>query len=451
MLVVPFLLTTALASSAEADSTERISLRGLNTESNGNSVGSVISADGRYAVFYSAASNLVSGDTNRSYDVFVRNRMSPSTERVSVTSSGSQSNGSSFSPFAKPSISADNRYVAFQSSASNLVSNDTNNASDAFVHDRSSGMTERVSVATSGSQAAGFSSAPSISADGRYVAFYSDASNLVSGDTNRKEDVFVHDRSNGSTQRVSVSSSGVEANGRSLSLFSGPSISANGQYIAFESTASNLVSSDTNRRSDVFVHDRNSGVTERVSISRSGYQGNSDSCSPSISANGQFIAFQSAADSLVSGDWNSSEDVFIHDRSNGDTRRVSRSTGGVEGNSYSSRPSVSANGQYVTFESAASNLAASDTNAVTDVFVYSVLGKSTERVSVSSSGVEASNNSGDPSINSTGSHVLFSSAASNLVSADRNDATDIFLYRNFLVRGVHAPIETSRDYRPPHF
>jgi Tol biopolymer transport system component len=173
------------------------------------------------------------------------------TTRVSVASNGAQGNGDSFSS----SISADGRYVAFHSIASNLVSGDTNGAWDVFVHDRQSGQTTRVSAASNGAQGNGDSESPSISADGRYVAFSSDASNLVSGDTNGAWDVFVHDRQSGQTTRVSAASNGAQGNGDSES----PSISADGRYVAFSSDASNLVSGDTNGAWDVFVHDRQSG------------------------------------------------------------------------------------------------------------------------------------------------------------------------------------------------
>jgi Tol biopolymer transport system component len=234
-----------------------------------------------------------------------------STTRVSVSSDGGQGeDGHSL----RPSISADGRYVAFASGASNLASGDTNGYDDIFVHDRQTGQTTRVSVASDGSQENGSSWSPSISADGRYVAFASEASNLVSGDTDGYDDVFVHDRQMGQTTRVSVASDGTQGNHDS-GHWGGSSISAGGRYVAFESWASNLVDSDTNSYDDVFVHDRQTGHTARVSVTSDGTQGNGESRGyPSISADGRYVAFESGASNLVSGDTNDYSDVFVHER-----------------------------------------------------------------------------------------------------------------------------------------
>ncbi|MBU4457101.1 MAG: hypothetical protein KKA65_06395, partial [Nanoarchaeota archaeon] len=259
------------------------------------------------------------------------------TTRVSVASDGGQGNGDSSWGV---SISADGRYVAFKSNASNLVSGDTNDANDVFVHDRQSGQTTRVSVASDGAQGNYHSGSPSISADGRYVAFESYSNNLVSGDTNDAIDVFVHDRQSGQTRRVSLASDGAQGNYHSGS----PSISADGRYVAFGSYSNNLVSGDTNDANDVFVHDRQSGQTRRVSLASDGTQGSGDSSSPSISADGRYVAFYSDASNLVSGDTNGYWDVFVHDRQSGQTARVSVASDGAQGNGVSLYPSISADG-----------------------------------------------------------------------------------------------------------
>jgi Tol biopolymer transport system component len=236
--------------------------------------------------------------------VFVHDRQTGTTERVSVNSAGAQANyGGAF-----PSISVDGRFVAFDSYASNLVSGDTNGAPDVFVHDRQTGTTERVSVNVAGTQGNNSSGDASISADGRLVAFDSYASNLVSGDTNGTWDVFVRDRQAGTTKCMSVDSAGTQGNDSSLS----GSISVDGRFVAFQSSASKLVSGDTNGASDVFVHDRQTGTTERVSVDSAGREGNLDSVYPAISADGRFVAFHGDASNLVPGDTNGSVDVFVH-------------------------------------------------------------------------------------------------------------------------------------------
>ncbi len=221
------------------------------------------------------------------------------TTRVSVDSAGGQANdfsGAAPSISVDTSISADGRFVVFQSDATNLVAGDTNGASDVFVHDRQTGTTTRVSVDSAGHEATGLypaSGDPAISADGRFVAFDSNATNLVAGDTNSAYDIFVHDRQTGTTTRVSVDSAGNQANGYD------PSLSADGRFVAFTSGASNLVAGDTNGASDVFVHDRQTGTTTRVSVDSAGWQAYSFSHLPSISADGRFVAFASNATNLV--------------------------------------------------------------------------------------------------------------------------------------------------------
>jgi Tol biopolymer transport system component len=339
---------------------------------------------------------------------------------VSVASDGTQGNSHSGSP----SISADGRYVAFASYASNLVPGDTNGVMDVFVHDRLTGQTTRVSVASDGTQGNGESRYPSISADGRYVAFMSYASNLVPGDTNGKADVFVHDRLTGQTTRVSVASDGTQGNGDSWGW---PSISADGRYVAFESSASNLVPGDTNGRADIFVHDRLTGQTTRVSVASDGTQGNNSSVWPSISADGRYVAFMSYASNLVPGDTNGALDIFVHDRLTGQTTRVSVASDGTQGNGYSWDSSISADGRYVAFESWASNLVPGDTNGKQDIFVHDRLTGQTTRVSVASDGTEGNNNSGWPSISADGRYVAFHSDASNLVPGDTNGRADVFV------------------------
>ena len=391
-----------------------------------------ISADGRFVAFESFASNLVSGDTNGAADVFVHDRLTGTTERVSIDSAGMQANG------IYPSISGDGQFVAFESAASNLVSGDTNGAYDVFVHDRKSGTTERVSVDSAGTQGNSDCIRASISADGRFVAFDSYASNLVSGDTNQWSDVFVHDRQTGTTERVSVDSAGTQGDGGSGTA----SITADGRFVAFESSSTNLVPGDTNGGgSDVFVHDRQTGITERVSVDTAGTQANSWSASASISADGRFVAFQSFASNLVPGDTNGTYDIFVHDRQTGTTERVSVDSAGTQASGASVRASISGDGRFVSFVSSASDLVSGDTNGTYDVFVHDRESGATRRVSIDSMKTEGNDESGGASISIDGRSVAFASFASNLVSGDTNGTYDVFVHGPYLTLEAdpHSP------------
>ncbi len=398
------------------------------------------------------------------------------TTRVSVDSSGIQSNN--YSRF--PSISGDGRYVAFESEASNLVSGDTNGTGDVFVHDLQTGATTRVSVDSSGIEANDGSGGASISSDGRFVAFYSYASNLVVEDTNGIIDIFVHDRQTGATTRVSVDSNGVQANGNAIDVYYAVSISADGRYVAFQSEASNLVSADTNGADDIFVHDRQTGVTTRISIDSSGGQANAGSSAPVISDDGSYIVFSSAATNLVVGDANGKTDVFVHDRQTGTTTLASVNSSGVQADGGGSSPSISGNGRYVVFLSDSNNLATGTEDFEELVYVrdrqtgqttlasvysdgylmYGTLDQPTisgngryvafsfydrsngqglqdiwmrdlqtgEAIQVTQGGTSYEDSSFSPSLSADGKTVAFWSASRTLVSGDTNGFWDIFVY-----------------------
>lgn len=400
--------------------TTRVSVASDGTEADLDSFRSVISADGRFVAFESEACNLAPGVFSARTEIFLHDRVTGVTTQVNVASDGTQGNAGADSP----SISGDGRYVAFPSGADNLVPNDTNDSVDVFVRDTLLGLTTRVSVASDGTEGNGISGRPSISADGRYVAFHSDAGNLVPGDTNNSVDVFVHDRQTGETTRVSLTTGGIQGNMSSIA----PAISADGRIVAFTSFANNLVPGDTNNRGDVFAHDRLTGETTRVSVDSGGGQSNDTSERPSISADGRFVAFESDASNLVSGDTNGRKDVFVHDRQTGQTTRVSVSGDGAQGNHMSQTGAISGDGRYVTFHSWASNLVPEDTNNTVDVFVHDRQTAETVRVNVSSEGAQANEFSQAGSISADGSHVTFSSLASNLVPGDTNGVADIFVH-----------------------
>jgi Tol biopolymer transport system component len=430
-LVVVTVLGMTVAAAGQPGITERISV-----SSSGEQGGDYrercpsISADGRFVSFISAASNLVPGDANGFCDVFVRDRELGTTELVSLSSSGEQGNGDSAAGWLREvSISADGRFVSFPSAASNLVPGDANGFCDVFVRDRELGTTELVSLSSLGEQGNGdsgeaYSGGVSISADGRFVAFCSSATNLVPGDTIRNSDIFVRDRLLALTELVSVSSSGKQVAEESEA----PSISGDGRLVAFCSWANNLVPGDINAYGDVFVRDRLTGITERVSVSSEGIQGNHESGYPSISADGRYVAFDSYAWNLVPGEVNDRvRDVFVRDRLTGTTELMSLSSGGEHGNEDSYRPSISADGRFVVFDSVANNLVAADDNYEWDAFLRDRMARTTELVSLSSCGEQGDDPSYSPCISADGRFVAFCSWADNLVADDTNGLLDAFV------------------------
>ncbi len=429
--VVPLLLVIFVSGVLAAGTIERVSVASDGSQASGEEPS--ISSDGRYAAFSSRSSNLVPNDNNAQGDIFVRDRQTNTTSRVSIASDGTEGNGVS----VYPSISGDGRYVAFRSAATNLVPNDTNGYPDIFVHDRQTNTTTIVSISNNGIQSNYFSHFPSISGDGRYVTFCSGASNLVTNDTNSCNDIFVHDRKTHTTTRISIASNGTQGDAAS----NWNSISSNGRYVAFYSDATNLVTNDTNNRSDIFVHDLKTHTTTRVSIASDGTEGNgmSSPVPPRISGDGRYVAFCSFASNLIPNDTNSSMDIFVRDRQTNATTRVSIASDGTQGNGASDEPSISNDGRYIAFASGATNLVPNDTNGQYDIFVRDRQTNTTAIVSIAYDGTPANGTSvtRPPSISGNGGYIAFQSSASNLVPNDTNGMDDIFVADNPL-------------YTPPH-
>jgi hypothetical protein len=413
------LLAGLLAAPATAQVTSLVSLDVHGDGINKDAFGPTISADGRYVGFF-AYDDLM--DLGVHSDAYLRDRFTGVLERISVSSNEVMGDSYSYGPM----LSADLRYAAFVSYSANLVPGDTNGpyptGIDVFVRDRQAGTTERISVDSLGAQGNGMSWGGWISADGRYVGFRSDSSNLVPGDTNGVADVFVHDRQTHTTARVSVDSVGAEANGAS----DGGQISADGRYVAFYSSATNLVAGDTNGVQDAFVHDRQTGTTERVSVASGGAQGDGDTYSHSISPDGRYVGIHGFATNLVAGDTNGAQDAFIHDRQTGATERVSVGSGGTQGNAASQGSLITPDGRYVLFLSSATNLVAGDTNAETDIFVRDRQLGTTERISVDSNGAEGDEDSWLGGITPDGRIVAFSSR-SKYVETDTNQFNDVYV------------------------
>jgi hypothetical protein len=435
LVMVAAVATAGLPALGGTARIERVSLRTNGHQANDAAYNARISADGRFVVWSTNATNLVANDLNSVTDVFVHDRETGKTRRVSVSSDEVEGNG--ISGEYAVAISNDGRFVAFESTATNLVPNDTNAHEDMFVRDLVRGTTERVSLRSNGAQANDSSyESVELSADGRYVAFGSLATNLVKGDTNGVADVFVHDRLTGKTRRVSVRSNGVEGNGDSGRY--ALAISADGQVVAFDSEATNLVGGDTNGYADTFVHDRTTGRTERVSVRSNGNEGNGEAFEQAaLSGAGRYVAFSSAASDLVAGDTNASIDVFVHDRETGKTRRVSVSTAGTEGNGDSgfggggsaALLGLSGGGRYVLFSSEASNLVGNDTNAVADAFLFDTETGKIRRVSMRPNGTQGNGESGvyGMALTPSARFATFVSAATNLVSGDTNGHADAFV------------------------
>jgi Tol biopolymer transport system component len=398
-----------------------------------------LSADGQTVAYASAAPDLVTDDVNNVVDVFVSDRARKETVRVSRGRNGAQADGPSATD-SPPALSGDGRFVAFSSAATNLVAEDTNTAGDVFVYDRARQETTRVSVGAGGAQATGGDSySPSISTDGRYVAFASDATNLVADDTNSATDVFVHDRQAKTTVRVSVGPGGAQTDGVSSS----PSISGDGAVVAFVSAAHNLVAGDTNDVPDVFVRDLLAKTTVEVKTG-GGQPGNGASSAPALSADGRIVAFATEATNLVPGDANEAADIVVFDRVSGALERISVGSDGAPGNRSGDTPSISADGRFVAFSSEATNLVSSDTNKRADIFVRDRRIRTTTRVSVGPApagggpgpvALEANQSSARPSQSADGRFVAFESGAGNLVPGDTNAAPDIFVHDRTPVRG----------------
>ncbi|MGI0491461.1 Calx-beta domain-containing protein [Alkalinema pantanalense CENA528] len=406
---------------------------------NGNSevtANQSISTDGRYVVFTSSVDKLVSGDTNGVTDIFLRDVTLPSSDPnaiklVSRTTTGNAGNGASSTPM----ISGDGNFIVFTSSASDLVAGDTNNQADIFLYNRSTGTVQLISKVGS-TLANGASANPIISNDGQYVVFTSTASNLVANDSNNAQDVFLWNRTTGVIQLVSKTGSGNSGNAASANA----TISANGLYVVFTSTASDLVAGDTNAAQDVFAFNTQTGAVTLLSTGASGI-GNDNSFNPVISDDGRYVAFTSDATNLVANDTNGTQDVFRYDlqAASNPLALVSVNTSGNAGvttgtpttlGSYA--PTMSADGNLIAFVSTASDLTTTtDTNGnVADVFIRNMQTGQTSLVSVNSAGTGSGNGSGslNPVISADGRYVAFVSTASDLVTGDTNgNIQDVFV------------------------
>ncbi|MEJ7727158.1 MAG: hypothetical protein WKH47_09095 [Actinomycetes bacterium] len=383
-----------------------------------------ISAHGRYVAFESEATDLVAGDTNEVNDVFVRDRLTGDTTRISVATDEDQSNGGS----SAPSMSNSGQVVAFMSDATNLVPGDTNGVTDIFLRDLTAGTTVRVSLTSNGNQANDTSGDPVISGNGRQISFISDATNIVPGDTNGLVDVFVRNRSGTVTDRVSVSSTEDQGDERSF----GPAISRTGRFVAFTSAATNLVAADTNDSFDVFLRDRETGKTERVSVGPGGREGVGGSpfdtgFAETVSGDGRYVTFDSDQSNLVERDTNDNFDAFVRDRKSERTTLVSRDAEGDQIQGLTFLASSDRRAGSVLLLSYDENVVPGDDNGLEDLFVRDRRTGDVGLVTIAVRGEQTDDALGGGTMSTDGSHVTFLSFATNLVPNDTNGEGDIFV------------------------
>jgi Tol biopolymer transport system component len=380
---------------------------------------SIISADGRVVAFMSNAENLTPHDGNGLPDVFVRDLIAQTLVCVSLTPEGFTGDSGSYSP----SLSTDGRFVAFESDSANLVPGDNNGFSDIFVRDLVTGSIERASLNTLGREADLPCSEPSISGDGRFVVFESYSTSLAPVSNPGVREVFVRDRVAGQTFIASVNPSGQSSNGSSGDA----SISLDGSRVAFHSWANNLTVDDFNNTLDVFVFDLASREVVLASRTHEGLGGDGPSLRPSLSRDGRLVAFHSDAHNMIPGDVNNYSDCFVRDLENGTTERVSISSLAAAGNEDSDRAVITANGRLVAFHSHASNLVHADSNFQQDIFVHDRISGETIRVSTSPEGVEGNFLSSEPWIAGLTGAVVFESWAENFIPDDQNQVADVFV------------------------
>ncbi|MCB2187318.1 MAG: hypothetical protein KQJ78_12925 [Deltaproteobacteria bacterium] len=435
-----------LAAPASARQTVRASVRSNGVQADNVSAYTHINSTGRYVVFASNATNLVSGDTNGVTDIFRHDLLTGETVRVSLPEVAVESNGGSINS----SISDDGRYVAFDSDASNLVTGDANAKRDIFLRDLVAGTTIRVSRGDAGAESNNYSILPSITGNGRYITFYSLATNLIPGGSTALAHTYRYDTQTQTTTLLDRDSVGAQGDNHCRFFgFVSPQSSADGRFSSFSSLAANLVTGDTNTTFDVFLRDGQTGQTFRASQATDGTEADLDSGSPSLTPDGRYVCFQTAATTLAADDTNGLTDVYLHDRVTGGTSRVSLAHDGAEGNGSSALPSLNSTASLVAFQSDSTNLVTGDTNAATDIFLRGIQSGAILRASVSNGSDEANGFSSLSHISGDSSYVTFQSDATNLVAGDTNHLTDIFVNGPFLEDAVdvsNVELLTPVDY-----
>ena len=398
--------------------TTRVNVSSAGAQANGSSELLHISADGLFVAFDSNATNLGS-DSNAQKDVFVRDLTTGTTELISKSTSGTLGDRYSY----VCDISATGRYVLFGSDATNFVSGHTGTLFDLFVRDRQLNTTTLVSVSTGGAQGDSDSGCGSISADGRYVAFDSNASNFGT-DTNGVYDIFLRDRTNGTTTLISNSTGGTQANG-----YSGfQEISSDGSTVVYESVATNLVAGDTNGVKDIFAYDVATGTTTRMSVTSAEGQVTGLSEMARVNSDGTMVTFISYDQNIVPGKTSTAGDIILRDTVAGTTERVSVSSTGDEADDSSYYHDISGDGNTIVFQSEATNLTTPAAAGNTNIFVHDMDTGETTQVTVSTGGIPSGTFNMDPKVSDDGMRICYLSDDSYLVPADTNGVRDVLLY-----------------------
>ena len=409
----------------------RRSLGSAGQEFNAASDFPALSSDGAFVAFSTDATNTFLLDGNAATDIW-RQSAAGALERVSLTTAGSATNGASFAP----SISADGRYVAFGSLATNLTLNDSNDFPDIFRRDMLTGAVLLVSANPDGLPANSLSFAPTISADGRYVAYLSPATDLVPGDLNGSIDTFITDLVTGQHRLVSTAADGTQASAGSINR---PSLSAQARFVAFDSAAANLTAGDANSRDDVFVKDLLTGAIVRASEGPAGEAmggGFEGDLRPALSADGRYVVFATMA-GLLAADTNGARDIYRKDLLTGALARVSVTATGVQGNAESRDATLSADGRLVSFTSLAGNLATGDGAGSADIFVKDMVTGTLTLLSSNAAGTPGFGQSVNAAISADGGTIVFASTAPDLIAADGNATQDVF------AAGLGAPVGTG--------
>lgn len=402
-----------VASAAHAQIvTTRVSITPGGVQSNGRCIDAVISADGRFAAFTSSATNLDAADTNNVDDVYIADLTSGALALVSVNSSGQVGDDRS----GKPSISGDGRYVVFESTADNLGAGSLSTLS-LYVRDRLLGMTELLSVSVGGAPSSGWSG--DISQDGRFVVFASDADDLVTSDTNGLVDVFLRDRFAGTTERINVGIGGTEPMG---GWSDRPILNSDGRFVVFRSSATNLVPGGVG---GLILVDRQSGAAERVNVSSTGVIGSGIHNPGAVSADGRFVAFISSAANLVAGDANGVSDVFLRDRLLGETTLATNTHQGWVNDNDVDACDLSPDGRILAFSTSYDDF---NPNPPYHVWLKNLSSGFVTRASVNALNQWGTARSLGASLSADGTRVVFRSDATNLVANDTNSQTDVFLH-----------------------